>query len=164
AADNDFDYINPYKPFDPNDPDRQLAEPRQNAGNEQYYGLLRWYGDSLTATLHAVDDRQELPTLQNSATSNAELQTEAYSLAISTSLDSPWNGRLSQRFMRETYRDRDSQLGLGPQHTIADTAPRQISLGRPWRDERLHSVFSAGYTEESAADSYRVLRGAAAAR
>src|SRR5690606_31302627 len=62
------------------------------------------------------------------------------------------------------YRDRDSQLGLGPQHTVADTAHTQLSLGRRWWDERLHSVVSADYTDYSADDDYSALPVAQARR
>lgn len=150
AADNDFRYVNEYKPYDPNDPDRTAKEPRRNAGTEQTYGLLRYHGP-LEFTAHVVDDRQELPTRLNSTASNASFETESYAAALALPATSVWSAALSHRYTRETYRDPDSQIGLGAQQTRSDTNRTLLSAGREF--ERWQHSSSVEFTEYTAEDS-----------
>lgn len=150
SADNDFRYVNEYKPYDPDDPDRTAREPRRNAGTEQHYGLLRYRGP-LELSLHAVDDHQELPTRLNSETSNASLDTESYAASLALPAESDWSAVLSHRYTRETYRDPDSQIGLGVQRTRSDTNRTLLSAGREL--ERWQHSSSVEFTEYTAEDS-----------
>ena len=150
AADNDFRYVNKYKAYDPNDPDRTAKEPRQNAGTEQHYALLRYHGP-LELSLHAVDDHQELPTRLNSEASNASFDTESYAAALALPASSAWNAALSHRYTRETYRDPDSQIGLGAQETRSETNRTLLSAGREL--ERWQHSSSVEFTEYTAEDA-----------
>ncbi|WP_428310977.1 TonB-dependent receptor plug domain-containing protein [Hydrocarboniphaga sp.] len=151
AADNDFRYVNPYKPFDPNDPDRTAKEERQNAATRQYYGLLRYRGP-IEVTAHVVDDMQQLPTRLNADDSDAELDTRSYALSLASPEDAAWQSALSHRYTRETFRDPDSQVGLGAQGTVSDTQRTLASLGR--RFDKLQDTLSVEHTEYSAEDQY----------
>lgn len=143
-ADNDFRYRNLFKAFDPTDPERRRREPRQNAGTEQHYGLLRWRGPALV-TLHAVDDLQELPTRLNSTASSADLGTRSWALAVATPEGSAWQSTLAHRHTREHYRDPDSQLGLASQDSVSNTHHTLFSLGR--RFARIEDTFRAEHTD-----------------
>lgn len=150
AADNDFRYVNEYKPYDPDDPDQTAKEPRRNAGTEQHYGLLRYRGP-IELSLHAVDDHQELPTRLNSEASDASFDTESYAAVLALPADSDWNAAFSHRYTRETYRDPDSQIGLGAQETRSDTHRTLLSAGRDL--ERWQHSSSIEFTEYTAKDA-----------
>lgn len=152
GADNDFDYVNSYKPFDPSDPDRKRAEKRQNAGNEQAYGLFRYFGSQLEATAHVVKDLQEIPTRLNLTTTDAELETQSYALSLSRPATAPWQAALSHRFTREEYRDPSSQVGLGAQDTRSETKRSLLSASRRFYADRLQNSVSAEYTDYTASD------------
>ena len=150
AADNDFRYVNEYRPYDPNDPERSASEPRRNAATDQQYGLLRYRG-ALDFTAHVVDDHQQLPTRLNSAASGASLDTRSHAVALALPEQSDWAASLSYRTTRETYSDPDSQIGLGAQQTRSDTHRTLLSAGRErafWQ----HSS-SAEFIEYTAEDS-----------
>jgi len=148
-ADNDFLYLNAYKPFDPADPERRRRERRQNAGTEQHYGLLRYRGP-LQLTAHVVDDLQELPTRLNAAGTRTELGTRSYALAAATPEDATWRTSLMHRHTRERFRDPESQLGLEAQDTLAQTQRTLLSVGR--RYGPLQDSFSADHTEYRSED------------
>jgi len=148
-ADNDFRYVNAFKPFDPSDPERRRRERRQNAGTEQFYGLLRWRGPA-TVTAHVVDDRQELPTRLNAPDTQTELGTRSYSLAFTTPDDATWDTSLSHRYSREHYEDPASQLGLEAQDTLSETQRTLFSIGR--QIARFEDTFSAEHTEYGTED------------
>lgn len=151
AADNDFRYRNPYAAFDPGDPERRRKQERQNAGTEQFYGLLRWRGP-LELSAHLLQDTQELPTQLNSASSNAELETRSYALALNSPQTARWQSALSHRYTRETYRDPDSQIGLGAQGSVADTHRSFASLSR--RFEQWQNSTQLEYTDYRAEDAF----------
>jgi outer membrane cobalamin receptor len=170
AADNDFDFVNPFKPFDPTDPDRTRPERRQNAETRQYYGLLHYYGP-LEVTAHAVDDVQHLPSRSNAVSTDAELDTRSYALALATPAEMDWQAALSHRYTRETYLDLHSQLGLGAQDTESDTQRTLFSIGR--RFEHVQDTFTAerigynasdklGATPTRSAERYDISNGIAA--
>lgn len=161
GADNDFRYVNQYKPFDPNDPDRTAKEERQNAATRQYYGLLRYRGP-IEVTAHVVDDMQQLPTRLNADDSDAELDTRSYALALTSPQDSLWQSALSHRYTRETFRDPNSQVGLGAQGTVSDTQRTYASLGR--RYDQLQDTLSVEHTEYSAEDEFGNLPTSSARR
>lgn len=149
AADNDFPLVNKFKPYDPDDPDRTHGERRNNAATSQYYGLLRYHGP-LIITAHVVDDMQQLPNRQNSQSADAELDTHGYALSLASPEDAPWQTALSHRYTRETYRDPESQIGLGAQDTQSDTQRTLFSIGR--RFELVQDTLSAERTAYSADD------------
>ncbi|MGH8447101.1 MAG: TonB-dependent receptor plug domain-containing protein, partial [Solimonas sp.] len=154
AADNDFKYVNKFKPFDPNDPDRTHEEKRQNAATSQVYGLLRYRGP-LEVTAHVVDDTQELPTRLNEPDTRTELDTHSYALSLALPEESPWQGALAYRYTRETYRDPDSQLGVGAQDTHSDSQRTLLSVGR--RYEQWQDTLSVEHLDYSAEDSVGAL-------
>lgn len=149
SADNNFKYVNKFKPFDPTDPDRTRPEERRNAGTEQYYGLIRYRGP-VEISLHAVDDTQHLPTRQNDVNTKTELDTKSYALSLTTPEESIWQAALSHRFTQEKFHDPDSQLGLGAQDTSSNTQRTLLSLGR--RFDSLQDTFSAEHTYYAATD------------
>ncbi len=149
AADNDFPYVNKFKPFDPNDPDRTQTERRQNNGTRQYYGLFRYRGP-LDVTAHVVDDVQRLPTISDAPNTRTELDTQSYALSLASPQSATWQTSLSHRFTRETYLDPDSQLGVGAQDTQSDTQRTLLSIGR--RYDHLQDTVSAERIGYSAQD------------
>lgn len=151
AADNDFRYVNEYQPFDPDDPDRTAKEQRQNAATRQYYGLLRYRGP-VELTVHGFDDMQQLPTRLNADDSDAELDTRSYALALASPENAAWQGALSHRYTRETFRDPNSQVGLSAQGTVSDTQRTQASIGR--RFDKLQDTLSAEHIEYQAEDEF----------
>lgn len=161
AADNDFHILNPYKPYDPDDPLRKKSERRNNAATQQYYGLLRWRGP-LDITAHVLDDEQQLPDRQNSQGADAELDTHSYALAVASPEDALWQAALSHRYTREHYRDPASQIGLGAQDTQSDTQRTLASIGR--RFGIAQDTFSGEYTDYSADDRISEVPTASAQR
>ena len=131
-ADNDFRYVNPYKPFDPDDPERDDQEPRHNAATGQSWGLLRYRGP-LVLTLHGVDDDQELPTRLNGPSTDTSLDTRTLGAAIAMPEGSTWKASLSHRYTDEHYRDPKSELGPGsPQDVKQQSRATQLEVGRQW--------------------------------
>ncbi len=161
SADNDFRYVNAFKPFDPTDPDRSRAEKRQNAGTDQLYGLLRYHGP-LDVTAHVVDDHQELPTRLNSPQTDAQFDTRSYALSLASPEQAVWQTALSHRFTRETFEDPASQIGLGAQQTRADTNRSLLNVGR--RFEHLQDTVSAEIIDYQAADRISELATSSARR
>ncbi|NGY06358.1 TonB-dependent receptor plug domain-containing protein [Solimonas terrae] len=161
AADNDFHFVNKFKPFDPDDPDRTDSERRQNAATSQYYGLLRYRGP-LEITAHVVDDMQQLPDHANSHSADAQLDTHSYALSLSTPEEALWQAALSHRVTREDYRDPHSQIGLGAQETQSDTRRTLLSVGR--RFEQLQDSLSSEYIDYSADDHIASVPTASARR
>jgi len=161
AADNDFHILNPYKPYDPDDPQRRETERRNNAGTRQYYGLLHWRGP-LEITAHAVDDGQQLPDRSNSAGADARLDTHSYALSLASPEDAPWQTAVSQRLTREHYRDPQSQIGLGAQDTQSDTRQTYASVGR--RFGFVQDSLSGEYTAYTADDRFGDVPAASAQR
>lgn len=149
AADNDFSFVNKFKPFDPDDPDRTDSERRNNAATKQYYGLLHYRGP-LELTAHVLDDMQQLPDRANSRSADAELDTHSYALALTTPEDARWQTALSYRDTREDYRDPASQIGLGAQQTQSDTRRTLLSVGR--RFAFVQDTLTSEYTDYSADD------------
>jgi outer membrane cobalamin receptor len=129
SADNDFHYVNEYRPYDPEDPDRTESEARQNAATRQHYGLLRWQGP-IDVSVHRVNDHQQLPTQLNDASADAELETHSTALALTSPRDADWNFALSHRRSDEVFRDPNSQIGLGAQQTHSRTDRSLLSVGR----------------------------------
>lgn len=127
-ADNDFDYVNTYRAYDPDDPNRERSEARQNAGTEQTYGLLRYQG-AVRVLLHAVDGTQELPTRLNAADTRTALDTRSYAMALSNRPDTTLSWSLSHRYTREHFRDPASELGLAAQDTVGDTHLSSAGIG-----------------------------------
>jgi outer membrane cobalamin receptor len=161
AASNDFKYVDEYAPFDPNDPERSDKEERQNDATRQYYGLFRYHGP-LEITAHVVDDTQELPTRLNAKDSDASLATQSYALALASPENALWQTALSHRYTRETFRDPNSQVGLGAQGTVSDTQRTLGSIGR--RFEQVQDTFSAEHIEYQAEDRFGNLPTSSARR
>lgn len=125
-SENDFEYVNKNRPFDPADPRRERAEQRNNADSDRY-GLLARLGyraDSrqrLEGSISWLDQDQGLPSFNNAANTRSRLQTEDQLLQLRWSgfSDQPegWarRVRLFQRRLDEDYDDRASQIGLGGQ-------------------------------------------------
>ncbi len=128
-ADNDFLYRNLFRPFDPEDPDRLRREHRQNAGAEQHYGYVRYRGP-VQVTAHLLDHTQELPNRRNASTSQTELATTAYALALSSPPEATWQTSLSHRYTEERFSDPAAQLALRSQKTRDDTHRSLFSIGR----------------------------------
>ncbi|HET8880753.1 MAG TPA: TonB-dependent receptor plug domain-containing protein [Solimonas sp.] len=149
AADNDFSFVNKFKPFDPDDPERTDRERRNNAATKQYYGLLRYRGP-LELTAHVVDDMQQLPDRANSRSADAELDTHSYALSATTPEDARWQVALSHRRTREDYRDPASRIGLGAQDTQSDTRRTLLSVGR--RYAFVQDTLTSEYTDYTADD------------
>jgi outer membrane cobalamin receptor len=149
AADNDFSFVNAFKPFDPDDPDRRDRERRNNAATKQYYGLLRYRGP-LELTAHVVDDLQQLPDRANGRAADAELDTHSYALSATTPEDALWQLALSHRETREDYRDPASRIGLGAQDTQSDTRRTLLSVGR--RYAFVQDTLTSEYTDYAADD------------
>lgn len=152
GADNDFDYVNKFKAFDPTDPDRTRKEPRQNAGTEQYYGQLRYFGP-VEVTLNALNDSQQLPTRLNAEDTQTELDTQSYALSLTSPQGSTWQTALSHRYTRETYRDPGSQIGLGAQETRSDTQRSLASIGRRF-GERFQDTLTVEHADYQAEDKF----------
>ena len=149
AAENNFPFLNPYSAYDPSDPDRTEEQRRINAQTAQYYGLFRYRGP-IEITLHAVDDLQHLPTINNDPDSNVELKTQSYALSLSSPEGSTWQTALSHRFTHEVYLDPDSQLGLGAQDTTSDTQRTLLSIGR--RFDHIQDTLTAERIDYTSAD------------
>lgn len=149
AADNDYDYVNPFRAFDPTDPDRARAESRKNAGTEQHFALLRYNGFARVSA-QVQHDRQQLPTRSNFATTRTELDTRSYALSVATPQDRRWHGVLSHRDTRERFRDPASELGLGAQDSTDHTQRSLLRLSRQF--EALQIASTAEYTDYRSRD------------
>lgn len=120
-ADNDFPMRNPFKPFDPTDPQREADEPRNNAHTAQ--GSLLWAGDAAQRAL-LVWNEEALPNQRNTASNAASLRT---ALAFwATRLDSGLS--LSLGWMDENFSDPRAQVALAASETRAQTASVELAL------------------------------------
>ncbi|MGQ0699160.1 MAG: TonB-dependent receptor plug domain-containing protein [Panacagrimonas sp.] len=149
SADNDYDYVNEFRAFDPNDPDRRGEEARQNAGTEQHFALLRYQG-AARISAQALEDRQELPTRANFENGGAELNTQTHALSLATPEDARWQTVLSHRFTREQFIDRDSELGLGTQDSQDDTHRSLLRVSRQF--DSLQTASTLDYTDYQSED------------
>ena len=161
AADNDFSFVNKFKPYDPDDPERHDRERRNNAATRQYYGLLRYRGP-LELSAHVLDDTQQLPDRANRSNADAQLDTHSYALSATTPDDADWQAALSHRYTREHYRDPASRIGLGAQDTQSDTRRTLLSVGR--RFTAVQNTLTTEYTDYTADDRIGEVPTAAAHR
>nr|MBV6630405.1 TonB-dependent receptor [Oceanococcus sp. HetDA_MAG_MS8] len=146
GADNDFPLRNPFKPFDPSDPQRRADEPRNNAQTAQ--GSLLWAGESAHRAL-LVWNEEALPNQRNTATNEAQLRT---ALAFwATRLNSGLS--LSLGWMDEDFSDRRAQVALAASETRAQTASIELALPQ----ERMDGEYRLGLYRYRARDA----RGAA---
>lgn len=160
-ADNTFPILNPFKPFDPTDPDRQRQEPRRNADTQQHYASLRYLG-AMQINARVLDDHQALPTRDNAADSSATLDTRAYTVSAGLDPATPWRHSAAYHWTEERYRDTRSQIGLGTQDSRSRTTRTQI---RTLREASSNSLsLSAEYLDYQAIDALGNLPTASAER
>lgn len=153
-SDNNFDFVNKNRPFDPSDPNRERAEPRQNAQSERT-GLLARLGykpnqrQRIEGSFNWFDQAQGLPSFNNSRDSRTQLDTSDQLLQLRWSGYSAepaaWEHRLRLfiRNLQEDFDDRASQVGLGSQQTHDETlsAGTDLFLSRPFGAHRLSGSF-----------------------
>ena len=151
SADNDFPIRNPFKAFDPTDPDRQRPEPRHNAATEQFYTGLRLQGP-VEVNVRLLDDLQQLPTRNNAEDADAQLKTRAYLISAQTPRESAWQYRASYHWQDEQFRDTRSQIGLGQQDSQSETGSAQLQALR--HGQRSTLALRAGHTRYSASDQF----------
>ncbi|MGB1580493.1 MAG: TonB-dependent receptor plug domain-containing protein, partial [Nevskiales bacterium] len=139
SSDNDFEYVNKNRAFNPADPNREDKEERNNAQSERASVLLRlgyrpsgrqrWEG-----SVSYFNQDQGLPALNNNAITRTQLSTDDLltQLRWSAFATQPngWDHRLRlfHRNLGEIYDDRASQIGLGSQHTKDSTT----TTGAEW--------------------------------
>ena len=151
ASDNDFPIRNPYKPFDPQDPQRRAQEPRAHAGRDQQFGLLRhsWAlgGGHVDGLVYAFSQDQNLPDRVNSVDPGTTLDTNL-SLA-----NLRWRNAddayiaLQWQHLREHYADPAGRIGLGDQDLRMRSRRAAISSG--------HDGPEWGWFVQSAWQDYR---------
>lgn len=141
-AANDFPMRNPFKPFDPDDPQRRADEPRNNAQTAQ--ASLLWAGDDNQRAL-LVWNQEHLPNQRNTAGNDARLRT---GLAL-------WANRfdnglsLSLGLMDEDFADPRAQVALAASETRAQTASVELALPQ----ERSLSEYRLGLYRYQARDA-----------
>ncbi len=119
VTDNDFPIRNPYKPFDPADPERLAYEPRAHAGRDQSFALLRqrwdWGDDNVDALLYGFTQDQDLPDRVNSSDPGTNLSTDLNLANLRWRNHDEAYVALQWQSLREHYTDPGSRIGLGDQ-------------------------------------------------
>lgn len=118
-SDNNFPIRNPYKPFDPADPQRLAEEPRAHAGRDQHFGLLRhswaWGDAGMDALVYGFSQDQALPDRVNSSDPGTTLGTDLSLANLRWRTADEAYVALQWQHLREHYADPGSRIGLGDQ-------------------------------------------------
>lgn len=122
SSDNDFPIRNPFKPFDPEDPQRQAKEPRQHAAVDQYFGLWRknWSlpRHDLKALLYGFSQQQQLPDRVNSSAPQTRLNSDLVLADLSLLAEEQSQFSLQLQQHRQHFADPGSRIGLGRQDQV----------------------------------------------
>lgn len=118
-SDNDFPILNPFKPFDPSDPERRRKESRKHAARSQNFGLLKqsWethIGD-FDAMFYGFDQAQQLPDRVNSSRPETQLNSALALANLRYRWAEDHHLSLQLQNFREHYKDPASNIGLGAQ-------------------------------------------------